>query len=210
MEKVFVHNYIDGKRLYLSDKELKKRRTNVNIGLRDYSIFSKLYNYLDNVLDTDIAYYIRENKENTYIVQVNKIGFIYILEKEGKLGNLPNIVYGGKWIGVVIDNDVCPSINLYEQVFSTKGYRASIIVNEEGVKNFLYGNDIFASSIEEYYEPINYCVAVIDYFDKRVIGIAKPVETISLDELHKLLEEKQAIPVFKNVFDLGFFLRVLK
>ncbi len=186
------------------------RRTNVNVEKIGSSIFSKLKNYLEEVLDASIAEYIEENRDKVFVIRVNRIGFIYVLERKTWLKNLPNIVFGGKWIGVIVEKDVCPSINIYERAFLNKGYRASIVVSEHGAKNFLYGNDIFASSIEEYYDPLNYCVAVIDYFDKKVIGVAKPFDDISMNELYKFLEEKQAIPVFKNVFDLGFFLRVLK
>jgi len=140
--------------------------------------------------------------------------YIYIL---GNLGILScsgygakyfnaSIVYSGEWLGIVVDNRVYLSTIVYERVYRYLGeYRAAITVSEHGVKTFLYGNDLFASSVIEYYEPIYNPVAVIDSFDNRVIGVAEPM--VSEKELINALKKGLEKPIYKNIYDLGFFIR---
>ena len=117
-----------------------------------------------------------------------------------------NVVFGGEVIGIVYRGYVFPSLNVYERVFHETGeFRAAIIANEEGVKNFLYGNNLYASSIIEYYEPIDNIVAIIDNVDMKAIGVAKPI--VHGRRLREYIQRKLERPVYENIFDLGLFLR---
>ena len=140
-----------------------------------------------------------------YIYILGNLGIISCSGYGAKYFNA-SIVYSGEWLGIVIDNRVYLSTIIYERIYRYLGkYRAAITVSEHGVKNFLYGNDLFASSVIRYYEPIYNPVAVIDSFDKRVIGVAEPM--VSENELINALKKGLEKPVYKNIYDLGFFIR---
>ncbi len=140
-----------------------------------------------------------------YIYILGDLGILSCSEYGAKYFNA-SIVYSGEWLGIVVDNRVYLSTIVYEGVYKYLGeYRAAITVSEHGVKSFLYGNDLFASSVVEYYEPIYNPVAVIDSSDNRVIGVAEPM--VSENELINALKKGLEKPVYKNIYDLGFFIR---
>jgi len=140
-----------------------------------------------------------------YIYILGNLGILSCSEYGAKYFNA-SVVYSGEWIGIVVDNKVYLSTIVYERVYKYLGeYRAAIKVSEQGVKTFLYGNDLFASSITEYYEPIYNPVAVIDSFDNRVIGVAEPM--VDQNELINALKKGLEKPVYRNIYDLGFFIR---
>ncbi|WP_440059374.1 hypothetical protein ACSU1N_06200 [Thermogladius sp. 4427co] len=106
----------------------------------------------------------------------------------------PNTIFDGAWIGVSLGGKAVLSTLLYTEVFNRVGYRAAVIASEKGVRAFLYGNDLLYESIIEIYEPIDSFIAVVDSSDKTVIGVAE------LDRERR---------VFRNIYDLGIFLRIL-
>ena len=140
-----------------------------------------------------------------YIYLLGNLGILSCSKYGAKYFNA-SIVYSGEWLGIVIDDRVYLSTVIYERIYGYLGkYRAAITVSEQGVKTFLYGNDLFASSVIRYYEPIYNPVAVIDSFDNRVIGVAEPM--VSENELINALKKGLEKPVYKNIYDLGFFIR---
>jgi len=140
-----------------------------------------------------------------YIYRLGSLGILSCSEYGAKYFNA-SIIYSGEWLGIIINNKIYLSTVIYERVYRYLGeYRAAITVSQHGVKTFLYGNDLFASSIIKYYEPMYNPVAVIDSFDNRVIGVAEPM--VSENELINALKKGLERPVYKNVYDLGFFIR---
>jgi len=84
----------------------------------------------------------------------------------------------------------------------------SIIAKEQGVKAFLYGNDLLLASLEKVLEPAErgWYVAVLDSLDMVAIGIGKLL--VSPQEIPMLIREgRMLVPVVKNVFDLGTTVR---
>ncbi|RLG85170.1 MAG: hypothetical protein DRO39_06275, partial [Thermoprotei archaeon] len=107
-----------------------------------------------------------------------------------------------------------PTPWLYELLFRCLGrVVAAVEVGVQGVRAFLYGNDILLQSVERLYPPIKRggYVAVIDPADGRVIGVARALyDYRSIESLVEGLKRGSAdpnAPVFENVFDLGCFVR---
>ncbi len=105
------------------------------------------------------------------------------------------ILYSDGWIGVYRKDVLAPSPQLYEEIYRVKGIRAAAIVKQEGVKAFLYGNDVLSISIIEEVPPLDVPVAIIDGSDGRVVGIG--VRRI----------DGRGRVYYMNVFDLGVFIR---
>lgn len=163
------------------------KKIKLRMGLLSDIYVYKLHNYLRNVLEVDPHKYL---PSRLYYTCFNNI--CYIHEESGKL-NKASLIYSGFWFGLLINDEVYLSPQLYEKIYSENGFKASIIVSDNGVKNFLYGRDILEESIVEKYPPLNNPVSVIDYVDYRVIGVAEPFEK----------------GIYRNIYDLGWFLRIL-
>jgi len=102
-----------------------------------------------------------------------------------------------------------PSTRLFELAME-KGFEigCAVVAKSQGVKAFLYGNDLLVSSVERFLHPIEkgVYVAVLDKEDMKVIGIGKFV--INPEDFDRYVKEgKMLIPVVENIFDLGIFLR---
>lgn len=102
-----------------------------------------------------------------------------------------------------------PSPYLFELAIE-KGFKfgCAVVAKTQGVKAFLYGNDILVSSVEKFLQPVEkgMYVAVLDAEDLRVIGIGKLViDSKDFDE--HVRQGKMLSPVVENVFDLGVLLR---
>jgi len=102
-----------------------------------------------------------------------------------------------------------PSTRLFELAME-KGLKigCAVVAKSQGVKAFLYGNDLLVSSVERFLHPIEkgVYVAVLDKEDMKVIGIGKFV--INPEDFDRYVKEgKMLIPVVENIFDLGIFLR---
>jgi ribosome biogenesis protein Nip4 len=102
-----------------------------------------------------------------------------------------------------------PSTRLFELAME-KGFKigCAVVAKSQGVKAFLYGNDLLVSSVERFLHPIEkgVYVAVLDKEDMKVIGIGKFV--INPEDFDRYVKEgKMLITVVENIFDLGIFLR---
>ncbi len=147
-----------------------------------------LVNYIIEVLNYDPY---KLFKPPLYYTCFNNKCIIH--EKSGKYYK-STLLYSGRWIGILINNKPYPSPLIYEEIYRRTGeYRAAIIIKEQGVKAFLYGNDVLMESIAKEYPPLEYPVAVIDQEDHRVIGVARRI--------------KSRKPYYQNIYDLGMFLR---
>lgn len=68
------------------------------------------------------------------------------------------------------------------------------MVKEQGIKAFLYGNDILPESVIKVIPPLKGVYAVVDPLDEEVVGF---VEWSSIKN------------VYANIYDAGVFLRKL-
>lgn len=163
-----------------------RRRTRLRIGVLSMSYVKQLHYYIDNVLGVDPWRYI---SNRLYYTCLNNICLIN--EETGRINSV-SLIYSGLWIGLIINDRVYLSPQLYEKIYSENELRASIIVNENGVRSFLYGRDILEESIVEKHSPLNNAVSVIDRVDYRVIGVAEPRDK----------------GIYRNIYDLGWFIRI--
>jgi len=137
--------------------------------------------------------------ENEYLAEplgftcIGDICIVYSMPSNLGVNGLTRL-YMGRWVATVVNGALTPSIPLVESIYASRGLRAAIIVTEQGVKAFLYGNDILLESIREKYEPVNQLVTVVDSSDREIIGFA---------------EWDQRRRVYRNIFDLGLYLRLL-
>ncbi|RLG81568.1 MAG: hypothetical protein DRO13_00780 [Thermoprotei archaeon] len=179
--------------LHREDEEVgvvhQTRKIRVRAGVLAKNYIALISSYLREKLCVNPSRYIKYPLHYTCF---NDICIVH--EETGKYYSV-TLLYSGQWIGVMRGSGVYLSPLLYERVYSDNGYRAAIVVAERGVKNFLYGKDILAESIVEKYPPLDNPVAVLDEYDYRVIGVAEPSRRMG--------------NVFKNVYDLGIFLREL-
>lgn len=87
-------------------------------------------------------------------------------------------------------------------------FGCAVVARSQGVKAFLYGNDLLIASVEKLLEPVekDTYVAVIDFEDMRAIGIGKlVVDPRKVGEL--MAKGEVLLPVVENIFDLGVLLR---
>jgi len=149
--------------------------------------YRMLWEYLEKILGVDPSKYL---PKQLYVTCFDEYCIIH--EKAGR-EDKATLLYSGRWIGLIVHGKTCLSTYLYEEIYRERGYQAAIIVGDTGVKNFLYGRDVLEESIVEKYPPLNSQVAVIDQSDYRVIGVAEPIKE----------------GVYRNIYDIGIFLRVI-
>jgi len=122
------------------------------------------------------------------------------------------IVGGGTHLGWLFEDVFIPSVGLFRLVKtfidtdSVLGCAA--ICGEQGVKAFLYGNDVLVASVQRIIEPFErgLPVAVIDSFDNEIIGVG--IAAIDARELEELRARGEVLrPAVLNVFDLGASIR---
>ncbi len=146
-----------------------------------------LENYVRKSLRADPSNYIG----NSLIVTC--LGKTCIIH-EGRNTYPATTLYSGRWVGLIIDDYPYLSPVLYEEIYMEHGFRAAVIARDKGVKAFLYGNDLLPVSVQKVYGPKKHPLAVIDSTDHRVIGVVRwdPQKRI-----------------YRNIYDLGLFLRAL-
>ncbi|ADV64644.1 hypothetical protein Desmu_0325 [Desulfurococcus mucosus DSM 2162] len=159
-------------------------------GVAGGSIRMRLHRVLRDVYGVDPVEYVEGRLGYTCI---DNVCLIYVADAAAPLGNTP-VIYMGSWVAVLVSGELAPSIPLVEKIYKDKGVRAAIIVREKGVKAFLYGNDVLPESIVEKREPVEGLVTVVDSSDHGIVGFAK------WDPVRK---------VYRNIYDLGVYLRLL-
>ncbi len=161
------------------------RRIGFRRGVVPRNIVKQLHVFIEKVLEADPSKYIGSN---LYYTCFNK----YCIVHSGsyKYERVTQI-YSGEWIGFLFNNKIYLSPWIYMGIYRDRGIRAAVKISEKGVKNFLYGRDVLEESIIEKYPPLNNPLAVIDEADDRVIGVAEPRRGF-----------------YRNIYDLGLFLRI--
>ncbi len=121
-------------------------------------------------------------------------------------------LYMGEIVGIEVEGSVYPSPWLFERLYTCTGrIRSAVEAEQQGVKAFLYGNDLLVASVRKIYGPFRkgQVVAVIDPLDSRVIGVARAA--MDLREVERARSHGRTLDVVaENIFDLGWFLRRLK
>jgi len=156
------------------------------------------------------------DKEYTVLIIVgSRLRYrVFLLDKSYvpmvyKLARDSRICGAGILIGWLHGNSFIPSTQLFDLVHRM-GFRigCSIVAKEQGVKAFLYGNDLLLASVERVLEPAErgWYVAVLDSLDMAAIGIGKLL--VSPHEISVLIREGRMLTsIVKNVFDLGTTIR---
>lgn len=131
-------------------------------------------------------------------------------DRIAQLGIKP--LFMGRIVGVAFDGKIYPSPWLLEDLYRCIGkIRSAIEAAQQGVKAFLYGNDLLVASVNKIYGPFKRgdIVAIIDPADGRVIGVARAA--MAPREIERARSRGRLTDVAaKNILDLGWFLRVLK
>ncbi|MCD6278113.1 MAG: hypothetical protein J7J11_00350 [Desulfurococcales archaeon] len=97
-----------------------------------------------------------------------------------------------------------PSANLLQLIYDALGPRRAVEVSEEGIKPFLYGNDILKKSVLKCYEPVSRSEVVgIIGSDGYVYGVGLS----NLQSCKELASLSDLDEVAQNVFDIGWYLR---
>jgi ribosome biogenesis protein Nip4 len=120
-----------------------------------------------------------------------------------------NVLRSGFLCGWIHKNRFIPAPHLFNL---SRGcgfsHGCGVVVKSQGVKAFLYGNDILLSSFDHFIPPIKKgeYVAVLDSSDMYVVGVG--VLLIAENEVEQLIREgKMLTVIIKNVFDLGIHIR---
>ncbi|MCX8168439.1 MAG: hypothetical protein N3D82_05385 [Ignisphaera sp.] len=127
------------------------------------------------------------------------------------LQNLLNtkVIGSGLLCGWIDEGKFIPAPHLFN--FSRRcGFRygCGVVVKPQGVKAFLYGNDVLLASFDRFVYPVRKgdYIAVVDPGDMHVIGIGM----LLADEhdIERLAKEGRVLAVIvKNIFDLGIHIR---
>ncbi len=121
-------------------------------------------------------------------------------------------IYLGSPVGIVIEGKIYPHPDLLLEIYRCTGsIRSAVEAEPQGVRAFLYGNDLLVASVGKIYRPFRRgdIVGIIDPEDGRVVGIGRA----SLDhvDIYKARSMGRDTEVaVENIFDLGWFLRKLK
>jgi ribosome biogenesis protein Nip4 len=131
-------------------------------------------------------------------------------DRIAQLGIKPLFV--GRVVGVIFEEEIYPSPWLLEDLYRCTGkIRSAIEAIQQGVKAFLYGNDLLVASVNKIHGPFKKgdIIAIIDPVDGRVIGVARAA--MNPGEIERARSIGRLVDVAaKNILDLGWFLRVLK
>lgn len=165
---------------------MSDRHVEIKRGIVDQRILDVLKRFIRRKLGYDPDRLLRGKLAYTCF---NSKCFIY---QDGLRFDGASLLYSGLWVGVLLDNKPYLSPVIYERIYSEKGIRAAVVIGEKGVKAFLYGNDVLEQSIIKKYPPLDGPLAVIDASDYSVIGVAEPAKQRG---------------VYRNIYDLGMFLR---
>ncbi len=121
-------------------------------------------------------------------------------------------LYMGTPVGIVIKGKTYPYPDLLQRIYRCVGeIRSAVEAEPQGVKAFLYGNDLLVASVKKIYRPFKRrdIVGVIDTEDGRVIGIGRA--SLDHEEIFRARAAgKDTKAAVENIFDLGWFLRILK
>jgi len=139
--------------------------------------------------------------KEVYIVSGELINVIKVIFKSGRIP-----YSAGLYLGRLRREKpkLIPSVNTIQIIYDKLGFRRALIVREEGIKPFLYGNDIIKKSVIKCIEPLELgdIVGIVGE-DNYVYGVGLSVIG-SCNELNSLKDNDM---VARNIFDVGWYLR---
>lgn len=172
-------------------------------------------NYVDKCFCREYRDYILSEFEIMYIPKNDVVSRVALIPKDIvdyviNLSANVNVLSAGIIIGwVKKKKKFIPSTHLFSLAIQKNfKFGCAVVAKQQGVKAFLYGNDLLVLSVEKFLHPIEkgLYVAVIDPEDMNAIGIGRLV--VDPKDFNKYLSEgKVLLPVVENVFDLGALLR---
>lgn len=120
-----------------------------------------------------------------------------------------SIMHAGLFVGFYRRGLFIPSTELFNAA-RMKGLKfgCAVAAKQQGVKAFLYGNDLLVASVERFLEPVEkgMVVAVSDSEDLFVVGVG--ILVLGIDEFLKAVRQGRMLEVaVKNIKDLGLLLR---
>jgi hypothetical protein len=171
----------------------EKERLELRTGKAPQRVVEKFKSTIRELYDVDPEEYINQGVRLTCINDFCAIHSEEISARELRLCGL-RVIYEGLWLGVYTKKTVLPSTTLASRIIRERGLRSAIIVSDQGVKAFLYGNDILPESVIKKYPSKIGIYTVIDHSDNEVIGFSKWSSRKN---------------VYVNLYDVGIFLRIL-
>ncbi len=170
--------------------------------------------YVEKCFGTEAVSQIDKNYLLFLVESLQSKYHVYALDKQladlvTRLSHLTKVQGAGLLIGWLRGENFVPSTQLFNYMHSA-GFRigCAAIAKVQGVKAFLYGNDLLLASLDRIIEPAErgWYIAVLDPEDMFAIGIGRLL--VSPREIPELLREgRMLIPIVKNVFDLGLTVR---
>jgi hypothetical protein len=123
----------------LKENKMSKHRIKISRRKLDRKIMLEMEKYVREILGHDPSILF---SKMLYVTCFNDKCIIH--EGREKYGNVTQL-YAGRWIGLVIRGKPYLSPLIYEKIYSIKGYRASIVVSEKGVKALIVANPATAT-----------------------------------------------------------------
>ncbi|NPA97603.1 MAG: hypothetical protein GXO32_08390 [Crenarchaeota archaeon] len=131
------------------------------------------------------------------------------LAKRAPLAILAKAVASGVIAGWLSRGGFVPSPWLFDELKRIGyEYKCAVEIGEQGVKAFLYGNDVLVASVLRIREPVRVgsYVAVVDGRDGSVIGVG--VAVLDRDGVERAKNMGRLLDVaILNVFDIGRLIR---
>ncbi len=171
----------------------EKERLKLKTGKTPLKLLLKLKLAIRDLYGVDPDKYVPLNTRLTCIDNFCVIHSEIPDARELRLSNL-RIIYEGFWLGVYVKKTVLPSTSLARRILREHGLRSAILVSDQGIKAFLYGNNILPQSVIKIYPSTTGTYTVIDSSDQEVVGFSK---------------WNSRRNVYVNIYDLGIFLRIL-
>lgn len=171
------------------------------------------HEYVSMCMEPKFSSFILEN----FVVRpfYSRKGRIMLVLVPKSLANIPiyipgiRVVGSGILCGWIDKERFAPTPHLFN--FSRRfGFKfgCSVVVKPQGVKAFLYGNDVLLASFDHFIEPVKRggYVAVLDSSDMRAVGIG--ILLVDRHDVERLARDGMMLSVVvKNVFDLGIHIR---
>ncbi|MEM3981055.1 MAG: hypothetical protein QXF79_07380, partial [Ignisphaera sp.] len=164
-----------------------------------------IINYIDKCFCREYRDYILSEFEIMLIPKNDVVSRVTLVPKDiaGYIINISanvNVMSAGIVIGWIKRRKFIPSTHLFNLATQKRfKFGCAVVAKQQGIKAFLYGNDLLISSVDKFLYPIEkgLYVAVIDPEDMNTIGIGRLV--IDPKDFNKyLLEGKVLLPVVEN------------
>lgn len=167
----------------------KKKTIRFKTGILPSTIRMKLENVLRVIYQIDPSTYLPSTLK--YLCIDRELCVIYgSHQNRGRI----RYIYENSWTALYVKKTIAPSTTLVEDIYRKHGVKAALYVREQGLKAFLYGNDILPESVVRIIPPYHGMYSVIDPEDNAIVGFAR---------------WNSGKKVYENIYDIGIFLRTM-